>query len=170
MHLLFWVSPQFWSYLALGVYTHTAEPGYSYHCMINISVLVCFVFLISASRLRSFLWCLFFTPQPPRLLSFFSLNPRKMRPPPPIASFALLNVNDVLRTWKRGALSRLIKWVRSVSLLCPVQTSSGVFMARDRSPGWSCVSAGGRQPSVQHRPWWDIVFGSVCKKKKKVHD
>lgn len=44
MHLLFWVSPHIWSSLALGVYSHTAKPGYSYRRVINISVLVCFVF------------------------------------------------------------------------------------------------------------------------------
>lgn len=147
MHLLFWVSPQFWSYLALGVYTHTAKPGYSYHCMINISVLVCFVFWLV--HLVCGASCDVYFLRRNRLGFFlFSLNPRKMRPPQPIASFALLNVNDVLQTWQRGNLSRLIKWVSSVSLLCPVQTSSGVFMAGDCSPGWSCMSAGGRQPSV----------------------
>lgn len=71
MHLLFWVSAQFWSCLALGVYTHTAKPGYSYRRMINISVLVCFVFWLLHLVCGASCDVYFFTPQPPRFLSLF---------------------------------------------------------------------------------------------------
>lgn len=144
MHLLFWVSPHIWSSLALGVYSHTAKPGYSYRRVINISVLVCFVFDYCISFAQLPVMFIFYA-----ALSSFFFSPSIQE------KWGRRDLLRALHDWVatmccgRGSAATSaglhVKRVSSVSALRPVQTPARVFMAGDWSLGGSRASAGGPQ-------------------------